>query len=139
MGVRVTVRTALPDFLLARSVPTGPNRLCRAGTVFAGCDRCHNGTIDKKNRPSRPVHCLLISPPIVAGGLAAVNRLDPDPDHTRFKGNSCTLTLGKAKQRNRQTDERIGIVHLLHLVRAAVTNLGSGSPTFAGSIVAKDL
>ena len=120
-------------------MPKLPNRLGPVGTDLALCDTGHKRTIDKKNRPSRPVYCLLISPPILAGGLAAVNRLDLDADHAIVKEYRCTLPLDKTQQRNRQTDEWITVVHLLNLVGAAVTDLGSRTAPFAGSIIAENL
>jgi hypothetical protein len=60
-------------------------------------------------------------------------------DTTIMKGNRCGCTLGKTKQRNRETDEGIHIVHLLNLVGTRIANLGSGTPTGAGFIIAKQI
>ena len=121
---------------MCQSCRTGSVRLAR---ILLFVIPVTNGRLTKKNRPSRPVCCLLISPPILAGGLAAVNRLDLDADHAIVKEYRCTLALDKTQQRNRQADERIAVVHLLNLVGAAVTDLGSRTPTFTRSIVTEDL
>lgn len=86
----------------------------------------------KLNRPTVP--------PILAGGLSAVNRrsrLDGDP--VTVERNRYRSPLDSGEKAHGQTDERITVADLLHLVGAGLANLGSGTATFTGSIIPEQI
>ncbi len=106
--------------------------IARGQTVICVTDRL----LTKRNRPPT---AGLTGSPIITGGHGCQSGSTPDSDPITPERDSHRSTLDSAKERHRQTDKRITVANLLHLVCPGIAKLGSGTSTLARSIIPEQI